>query len=243
MYVVVQEARKKLAHIASHLLTCPEDDLVFEEGLVRNARQSGQTMAFSEVAAAAYNEELLPPDVEPGLDFSGSFKLGETYQSPHGFAAHVVVVEVDKGTGEVKIVKYVAVHDCGRIVNPMLVDGQVHGGIAQGIGQALIEGMEYSSDGQPLTASLMDYAVPVAEETPSFVTDTLETPSPMNPLGVKGIGELPTVAAFSRDQRCHGRPVSPGCAAYRDAIDSREDMARATRRASVGASRDWRSFH
>ena len=195
MYVVAQDARKKLARIASHLLSCREEDVVFAEGSVRNVRDPGRAIAFPEVAAAVYNEELLPPDVEPGLDFSGSFKLGETYQSPHGFAAHVVVVEVDKDTGEAKIVKYVAVHDCGRILNPTLVDGQVHGGIVQGIGQALTEGMQYSSDGQPLTASLMDYAVPVAEETPSFVTDTVETPSPMNPLGIKGIGELPTVAA------------------------------------------------
>ena len=88
-----------------------------------------------------------------------------------------------------------AVHDCGRIINPMIVDGQIHGGIAQGIGQALTEDMAYGPDGQPLTGSLLDYALPNAEELPDLVLDTIETPSPINPLGAKGIGELPTVAA------------------------------------------------
>ena len=90
---------------------------------------------------------------------------------------------------------YVAVTDCGRIINPMLVEGQVHGAIVQGIGQALWEGMEYTEHGQPLTGSLMDYAVPMAGALPEMTTDTVETPSPMNALGIKGVGELPTVAA------------------------------------------------
>jgi carbon-monoxide dehydrogenase large subunit len=107
----------------------------------------------------------------------------------------VAVVQVDPDTGEVAIVRYVAVHDCGRIINPLLVRGQVHGGIVQGIGQALCEGMLYSPEGQPLTASLLDYALPRAVGLPELSTDTVETPSPMNPLGIKGVGELPTVAA------------------------------------------------
>ena len=121
--------------------------------------------------------------------------LGAPYQNPHAFSTHVAVVEVDADSGEVKIVRYVAVHDCGRIINPLLVRGQVHGGIVQGIGQALWEGMVYSPEGQPLTGSLLDYVVPGAEGLPELITDTLETPSPMNPLGIKGVGELPTVAA------------------------------------------------
>jgi carbon-monoxide dehydrogenase large subunit len=107
----------------------------------------------------------------------------------------VAVVEVDQETGEVRLVRYVAVHDCGRIINPLLVRGQVHGGIVQGVGQALWEGMIYSPEGQPLTGSLLDYAVPGAVGLPELITDTIETPSPMNPLGIKGVGELPTVAA------------------------------------------------
>jgi carbon-monoxide dehydrogenase large subunit len=107
----------------------------------------------------------------------------------------VAVVEVDRETGEVRFLKYVAVHDCGRIINPKLVEGQMYGGIAQGIGQALAEGMVYTAEGQPLTGSLLDYAVPKALGLPDLILETMETPSPTNPLGVKGIGELPTVAA------------------------------------------------
>ncbi len=192
LYVVLQEARQKLSQIASHLLKCPADHIAFEHGRVFNRRNPGQAMTFAQVVSAANNEELLPPGVRPGLDFSGRFTLPG---NPYAFGAHVVVVEVDRTTGEVKILRYVAVHDCGRIINPMIVEGQIHGGIVQGIGQALTEDMAYSKDGQPLTGSLLDYALPMAEELPDLILDTVETPSPINPLGVKGIGELPTVAA------------------------------------------------
>ena len=107
----------------------------------------------------------------------------------------MAVVEVSQETGAVSVLHYVAVHDAGRIINPLLTAGQVHGGLAQGIGQALLEGMVYSPEGQPVTGSLLDYALPRASNTPAFTLDTLETPSPLNPLGVKGIGELPTLAA------------------------------------------------
>ena len=192
LHVVLQDAREKLARVASHLLQCPPDDVVFERGQVYGRNAPSRAVAFPEVTAAAYSEESLPPDVSVGLDFSGSFTLPST---PFAFAAHVAVVEVDRHTGGVKIVHYAAVHDCGRIINPTLVDGQVHGAIAQGVGQALTEGMVYSPDGQPLTASFMDYAIPFADEFPNLLLDTIETPSPLNPLGAKGIGELPTVAA------------------------------------------------
>jgi carbon-monoxide dehydrogenase large subunit len=192
LYVVLQEAREKLARIASHMLECPAEDVVFQSGQVFNGGKPEQTLSFSQVASAAHNEELLPPEVEVGLDFSGGYRLPS---NTYSFGAHVAVVEVDRDTGEVKLVKYVAVHDCGRIINPMLVEGQMHGGIAQGVGQALTEGMVYSPEGQPVTGSLLDYAMPAAEEFPSLVVDAIETPSPLNPLGTKGVGELPTVAA------------------------------------------------
>ena len=191
LYVVLEQARDKLAQIASHLLECPVEEVVFEEGRVRSQQSPGRGLDFSEVAAAAHNEELLPPGVDVGLEFNGSFTLART---PFAFAAHVVVVEVDPDTGVIKIIHYAAVHDCGRIINPMLVEGQVHGAIAQGVGQALTEEMVYSADGQPITGSLMDYALPQATEFPNMILDTIETPSPLNPLGAKGIGELPTVA-------------------------------------------------
>jgi len=105
------------------------------------------------------------------------------------------MVEVDKDTGEAEIKRYIAVDDCGRQLNPLLVEGQIHGGIAQGIGQAMIEGVEYTEDGQLLTATLMDYAMPLASELPSFETDSTVTPSPVNPLGVKGIGEAGAIGS------------------------------------------------
>lgn len=192
LHVVLQDTKEKLSLVAAHILEIPADDVVFGERGVYSSQNPERIAAFAEVAAAAHSEEDLPPGVNVGLDFSGSYTLPRT---PFGFAAHVVVVQVDPDTGEVKIIRYAAVHDCGRIINPTLVRGQVHGAIAQGVGQALTEGMVYTEDGQPLTGSLMDYALPMAEEFPDLVLDTIETPSPLNPLGVKGIGELPTVAA------------------------------------------------
>ena len=192
MYYPLQEARQKLILIAAHILLCPAEEVVFQEGRVFNRNDPGRDIPFSQVAAAAHTEELLPPGVTPGLDITASHTVPA---SPYAFGAHVAVVEVSPDTGAVKILKYVAVHDAGRIINPMLADGQVQGAVAQGIGQALMEGMAYSPEGQPLTATLMDYALPHAQGMPDMTLETVETPSPLNPLGSKGIGELPTVAA------------------------------------------------
>jgi carbon-monoxide dehydrogenase large subunit len=192
LYAVLQEARQKLALVASHLLDCPVADVSFQDQRVFPRHHPEQQVSFSRLAAAAYDNKLLPPDVEPGLDFRGSHTIR---YSPYAFGAHVAVVEVSQETGAVSVLHYVAVHDAGRIINPLLAAGQVHGGLAQGIGQALLEGMVYNPEGQPVTGSLLDYALPRASNTPAFTLDTLETPSPLNPLGVKGIGELPTLAA------------------------------------------------
>ena len=192
LYEALQDAREKLAQIASHLLQCPVDEIIFEQDVVYGRTTPHRTLAFSEVASAAHSEERLPPGVSVGLEFSATYTLPRPVFS---FAAHVAVVEVDQDTGATKILHYAAVHDCGRIINPKLVEGQVHGAIAQGIGQALTEGILYSPEGQPLTGSLMDYALPFADEFLEPVLDTIETPSPLTPLGAKGIGELPTVAA------------------------------------------------
>jgi carbon-monoxide dehydrogenase large subunit len=192
LYAVLQEARQKLALLASHLLDCPVADVFFQEQRVSPRHHPEQHVSFSQLAATAYDHKLLPPGVEPGLDFRGSHTIR---YSPYAFGAHVAVVEVSHETGEVRVLHYVAVHDAGRIINPLLAAGQVHGGLAQGIGQALLEGMVYSPEGQPVTGSLLDYALPRASNTPAFTLDTLETLSPLNPLGVKGIGELPTLAA------------------------------------------------
>ena len=192
VYVGLCEARQKMARIAARFLECPSEAIVFQGGRLFDRRYPDQTLTFSHVAAAAYRAEGLPPGMEPGLECLVSFMLPE---NPFGFAAHIAVIEVDRATGEVQFLRYAAVHDCGRVINPTLLAGQVHGAIAQGIGPALAEAMTYSPDGQPLTGSLLDYAILSADEVPIIHLDIRQTPSPTNPLGVKGIGELPTVAA------------------------------------------------
>ena len=189
---VLEEANEKLTAIAAHLLDCPQDDVVLQDGSAFIRSEPQQSVPFTRLAEAAYNEELLPPGQEPGLDFEGNHTLGK---SPYAFGAHVAVVEVSRETGAVKILKYVGVHDAGKIINPMLAEGQVHGAVVQGIGQALLEDMAYDPEGQPLAGSLMDYAMPRADNMPDFTFETMETLSPITGLGVKGIGELPTLAA------------------------------------------------
>jgi carbon-monoxide dehydrogenase large subunit len=192
LQLVLEDAHEKLIAIAAHLLGCSQEDVVLQDGLAFSQQDPQTTIPFARLAAAAHTEELLPPGQEPGLDFQGNNVLGK---SPYAFGAHVAVVEVSRETGAIKILRYVGVHDSGTIVNPMLAEGQVHGAVAQGIGQALLEDMAYSPEGQPLAGSLMDYALPRADNMPSFIFETIETPSPITGLGVKGIGELPTLAA------------------------------------------------
>jgi carbon-monoxide dehydrogenase large subunit len=130
--------------------------------------------------------------MEPGLSATYFF---EPTNFTFPFGTHIAVVEVDRETGDIKFLRYVAVDDCGKVINPMLVDGQVHGGIMQSIGQALYEEVVYDEQGQLVTGTLMDYAVPKAAMAPWYETDRTETPSPVNPLGVKGVGEAGTIGA------------------------------------------------
>ena len=134
----------------------------------------------------------LPPDTEPGLSATYFFEP-KNFTFP--FGTHIAVVEVDRETGDIKFLRYVAVDDCGKVINPMLVDGQIHGGIVQSIGQAMYEEVVYDEQGQLVTGTLMDYAVPRASHVPDFEFDRTETPSPVNPLGVKGVGEAGTIGA------------------------------------------------
>ena len=192
LQLVLEDAHEKLTAIAAHLLGCSQGDVVLQDGLAFSQQEPQKTVPFARLAEAAHTEELLPPGQEPGLDFQGNHVLGK---SPYAFGAHVAVVEVSRETGHIKILRYVGIHDAGTIVNPMLAEGQVHGAVAQGIGQALFEDMAYSPEGQPLAGSLMDYALPRADNMPAFTFETMETPSPITGLGIKGIGELPTLAA------------------------------------------------
>jgi carbon-monoxide dehydrogenase large subunit len=144
------------------------------------------------VTLQAYLAWNLPAGVEPSLEASAYFDPSN-FVFP--FGAHVAVVKVNAESGEIELRRYVAVDDCGRVINPLIVDGQVHGGIVQGVAQALWEGAVYSPEGQLLTGSMSDYAVPRARMFPRIVTDRTETPSPHNPLGVKGVGETGTIAS------------------------------------------------
>jgi carbon-monoxide dehydrogenase large subunit len=204
VYTVVQEARQHLAHVAAELLACAAEDIGFQNGQAYNRYTPEQQLPLAQLVAATssrthsavqgtaktpYADTVAP---ERGLVFSGTYTLPA---APFSFGAHAVVVEVSRETGQVTILRYVGVHDCGRIINPRLVEGQIIGGIAQGIGQALTEDVVYSPEGQPLTGSLLDYALPKANDVPSLILETLEVPSPTNPLGAKGIGSVSTVPA------------------------------------------------
>lgn len=191
-YLALQEARDKVLRIASRMLGRPLDGLELLDGGVVDKEEPSSTVSLEQVAAAAQDVHWLPPDVEPGLDFFTEYTMTD---NAYAFAAHVAVVEVDRTTGDTALLRYAAVHDSGPLMNPMLAEGQIHGGVVQGIGQALSEAMLYDESGQVRTGSFMDYAVPYAAALPPIVVDTVSTPSTSNPLGVRGIGEAPAVAA------------------------------------------------
>lgn len=192
---IVMSARKikeKARRLAAHLLEAAPEDIVYENGklFVRGAPAKAKTI--QEIALAAhYYASNLPEGMEPGLEAT-SFFDPKNFTWPAG--THIAVVEVDPDTGAVKVLRYVAVDDVGNVINPMIVDGMVQGGAAQGIGQAIQEEAIYDQNGQLLTGSMMDYAVPTAEDVPSFELARTVTPSPVNPMGVKGAGETATIA-------------------------------------------------
>jgi len=183
--------KEKAIKIAAHKLEASEGDVAFEDGKFGVKGTPEKAMTLKEIAAVAYSGSL-PPAIGTGLDATDFFAPpGTTFP----FGADVAVVEIEAETGEVKIRRYVAIDDCGRQISPLLVDGQVHGGLTQGIAQALWEEIVYDDQGQLVTGTLMDYAAPKAEFLPMFENDRTETPSPLNPLGAKGIGELATIGS------------------------------------------------
>jgi len=182
---------EKGAKIAAHKLEASEDDLEFADGKW-TVKGTDKSVAFGDVALTAYVPHDYPEGLEPGMDFS-SFYDPANFTYP--FGAHIAIVEVDKDTGQVKLKRFIAVDDVGNVINPMIVDGQIHGGLAQGIGQALLEGAVYDENGQLINGSYMDYAIPRADDFPSFEVDRQVTPCPHNPLGVKGAGEAGTIGS------------------------------------------------
>ncbi|HLW79350.1 MAG TPA: molybdopterin cofactor-binding domain-containing protein, partial [Terriglobia bacterium] len=191
IHQAVERLKKKMARIAAHKLGVKPGELVFRNSKVET-EDGAKSLAFTDVAAEAIFAKQLPPGIEPGLAEQCVFEPSN-YTFP--FGAHIAVTEVDADTGEVKLRDYFAVDDCGRMLNPMLVDGQVHGGLAQGIGQAMWEEHVYDENGQLVTGTLMDYALPKALSFPWFNTENTETRSPVNPLGVKGVGEAGTIGS------------------------------------------------
>jgi carbon-monoxide dehydrogenase large subunit len=182
----------KAKTLAAHLLGTTADRVVFTAGTFSAPGVSDRTIAWGELAGEAYVAKNLPPGLEPGLEAS-SFYEPENFTFP--FGTHICVVEVDRDTGEVAITKYIAVDDCGVQINPLIVEGQLQGGIAHSIGQALFERTVYDENGQLLTGEFMDYAIPRATDIPEYVLGSTVTPSPVNPLGVKGAGEAGTIGA------------------------------------------------
>ena len=192
IYRSVGKIKEKAARIAAHLLEASVDDLEFADGKFQVKGAPDRVKTVQDVALMAFLAHNYPPDLEPGLEAT-TFHDPSNFTWP--FGAHVCVTEVDTETGQIEVRRYVAVDDCGRIINPMIVDGQVHGGIAQGMAQALYEEGAYDEAGQLISGSLADYVVPTAYQLPTFETHHTVTPTPVNPMGVKGIGEAGTIAA------------------------------------------------
>jgi len=192
---IVKAADKVIAkgkRVAAACMEVPDDQVDFENGEF-SARGTNKKMTFGEVALQAYVAHKFDPEViEPGLKET-SFYDPKNFTFPSG--VHIAEVEIDMATGVTKVDRWTAVDDFGVLINPMIVEGQVHGGIAQGVGQALLEGARYDETGQLVTASFMDYGMTRAVDVPSFNDAMTNTPCPSNPLGVKGCGEAGAIAA------------------------------------------------
>jgi carbon-monoxide dehydrogenase large subunit len=192
IYKAAQQIKEKACRVAAHMLQVPVEDIVYEAGTMypKGARERAKT--FREIAMALWLAWDLPPGIEPGLEVITYFDPPD-FNFP--FGTHVALVEIDERTGHVEILRYVAVDDFGNVGNPMVVDGQGHGNIALGIGQALLEQGVYDQNGQLVTDSFLTYAIPRATHVPNFELDRTVTPTPHNPLGAKGAGDVSNPAA------------------------------------------------
>ena len=219
-----EKVKVKMAKFAAQLLEAREEAITFDAGSV-GVGGAGR-LSFAEVAAYAYSPQQLPAGVEPGLSEEAFWEpTGMTF--PYG--CYVAQVEVDRETGEVDLQRFVGVDDCGTIVNPLIVEGQIHGGIAQGIGPALTEELVYDEQGQLLTGSFMDYAIPRASDLPRFELGVTVTPSPLNPLGAKGTGEAGTIGATP--------------AVLNAVVDALSDLGVKHIDPTLGAEKLWRLIH
>jgi len=197
VYLAAQRVRDKAFRIAAHALECAEVDLVLSDGAlaVKGALSRRLTWAqLARIARSGTPGHNRPAELEPGLEATAYFS---PQQSTYCNGTHVAEVEVDPETGGVQFLRYTVVHDSGRLINPLIVDGQIQGGVAHGIGNALYESMQYDETGQPLTCTLADYLLPLATDVPPVRIEHMESPSPLNPIGVKGAGEGGTIPAIA----------------------------------------------
>jgi carbon-monoxide dehydrogenase large subunit len=192
VHLAMQDIIAKAKKYAGHLIEAEPDSVEFSNGIF-SAPGKEKTVTFQELALEAHLCRNLPAGTEPGLSVTRFF---EPSNFAFPFGTHIAIVEVDRETGEITVLRYVAVDDCGNVINPLLVDGQVHGGIASGLGPALMEEIVYSEDGQLLTGTFMDYAIPKAHHMPWMELDRTVTPAPGNPLGAKGVGEAGTIGSL-----------------------------------------------
>jgi len=187
---VADKARK----LAGHLLEAAEHDLEFADGEVRVVGAPKMAVSLAKLSRVLQGAPgyAFPPGIDPGLEHSATYRVDSL---AYANACHAVEVEVDAETGHVRLLRYVAMQDSGRRINPMIVEGQILGGIVHGVSNAIFEWMGYDRDGQPLTTNFADYVLPTATELPTIETLYMESPSPLNPLGAKGVGELGTIPA------------------------------------------------
>jgi carbon-monoxide dehydrogenase large subunit len=188
----ISKIKEKCKIVAAHLLEAAVEDIEYADGKFFVKGTPSKAKTIQDIALMANVAWNYPKGLEPGLEASAFF---DPPNFVYPFGAHIAVVEVDAETGEIALKRYIAVDDCGRVINPMIVEGQIHGGIVQGVGQALWEGAVYDDQAQLLTGSMMDYALPKADAFPNFELGMTETPTSVNPLGVKGIGETGTIAS------------------------------------------------
>ena len=175
VYLASQEVREQIFGVAAGLLEAAKGDLALANATVSVRGAPGRTVSIAQVADAAYSGAHVPDDQAPGLEATSRFKSeGTTFP----FGSHLCAVEIDAETGQVRITRYLAVDDCGRVINPLLVDGQIHGGIAQGVSQALLESVVYDAQGQLLTGTLSEYGIPNAHFLPRLERGTSVTPRP-----------------------------------------------------------------
>jgi len=192
VYLAAQDVRKQILGVAANMLEASAADLTLEAGAAVVRGAPGRTVTIADVAKASYNGEHLPEGQDPGLEATSRFKPDDM---TFPFGSHLCVVDIDPETYQIKISRYLAVDDCGRVINPLLVDGQVHGGIVQGVSQALLEAVVYDEQGQLLTSTLSEYSIPTAHMMPMMERGISVTPTSRNPLGAKGIGEAATIGS------------------------------------------------